>query len=114
MNQPPCPMALRLGFDHLRLEFSHTCTSFDVPFILSGCYICATFPLKYNLFPSLFVELNATTNAVYRGGVMFFPFFFSLFSFLFFSFFPARSVTVTKFEKPKMQGQLFKRSLAIV
>ena len=44
---------------------------------------------KYNAFPSLFMELNATTNAVYRGGVMF-----SL-------FFPARSLIVTKFEKPK-------------
>ena len=44
------------------------------------------------------MELNATTNAVYRGGVMF-SLFFSIF--LSFLFFPARSLIVTKFEKPK-------------
>ena len=45
------------------------------------------------------MELNATTNAVYRGDVMFSLFFFSIF--LSFLFFPARSLIVTKFEKPK-------------
>ena len=47
------------------------------------------------------MELNATINAVYRGDVMFSPFS-PLFYFLsFFFFFSARSLTVTKFEKPK-------------
>ena len=46
------------------------------------------------------MELNATINAVYRGDVMFSPFF-PLFYFLSFFFFSARSLTVTKFEKPK-------------
>ena len=46
------------------------------------------------------MERNATINAVYRGDVMFSPFFLYFPFFLFFSF-PARSLTVTKFEKPK-------------
>ena len=84
MNQPPFPLALRLGFDHLRLEFSHTFTSFDVPLDFLGVILVPLSRFKYNAFPSLFMELNATTNAVYRGGVMFSLFFLY---FPFFSFF---------------------------